>query len=196
MRINWKIVLFVLLISYGAIQHFLKRPLLHDGVSIAFTTTQQLTNQADITLNGYNINPLQTFTIKARVLSATHYFFDREADLSPVDLALGWGPMSDDAILKNIKISQANRFYYWKVNNFFIPRAQIEKNSANMHMIPANDQIEKTLKTIKTGQLVEITGYLVEATAANGWRWKSSLSREDVGAGACELVYVKTISVN
>ena len=38
---------------------------------------------------------------------------DRESDLAPVDLALGWGRMSDEAILKDIQISQSGRFYFW-----------------------------------------------------------------------------------
>ena len=196
MRINWKFLLFVLLISYGAYQHFSKRPVVHsNGVIAALAPIQRATSQAGEALNGYNIKPIQTFAIEARVLSATHYSFDREADLAPVDLVLGWGPMSDEAILKDIKISQAGRFYSWHVDEFLIPRDQIEKNSANMHMIPANQQIEKTLKAVKQGQVVKITGFLVEAIASNGWYWKSSLSRDDTGAGACELVYVTAISV-
>ena len=29
--------------------------------------------------------------------------------------------------------------------------------------------------------------------APDGWRWRSSLTREDTGAGACELVWVERI---
>ena len=41
----------------------------------------------------YTITPLARYTITAVVLSRERYHNDREADLSPVDLALGWGPM-------------------------------------------------------------------------------------------------------
>ena len=197
MGINWKLLVFISLISYGAYQHSSKRPVMYgNGVLAALAPAQQSTSQSGLTFNDYNISPQQTFAIKARVLSATHYSFDREADLAPVDLILGWGPMSDEAILKDIKITQSNRFYHWHVDEFFIPRSQIEKNSANMHMIPADKQIEKTLKAVKEGQVVNITGFLVNASRSDGWYWKSSLSRDDIGAGACELVYVTTISVN
>ena len=80
------------------------------------------------------------------MLFTEHYALDREADLAKVDLARGWGPMSDDAILKQIDISQRNRFYYWHVDAFPIPREAIETNSANMHMVAADSHIEKTLK--------------------------------------------------
>ena len=36
---------------------------------------------------------------------------------------------------------------------------------------------------------------LIEVRGADGWRWRSSLTREDTGAGACELVWVERIAV-
>ena len=193
---NWKLIIFLALISYGAYQHFSNRPITHAaGVLASQQPLQNKASQSQFELNGYTLEPLQNFEIKARVLSAEHYTFDREADLAPVDLALGWGAMSDEAVLKQIRISQSGRFYFWHVDNFPVPREVIETSSANMHMIPADSQIEKTLKSIKAGQLVTISGYLVEAKAADGWRWKSSLSRSDTGRGACELVYVKAVTI-
>jgi len=195
--VNWKLILFVLLISYGAYQHFSHRPVIHgNGIIASQQPVQNSTNSSNFKLNGYTITPLESFEIEARVLSTEHYSFDREADLAPVDLALGWGKMSDEAILKDIKISQSNRFYFWHVNEFPIPRREIETNSANMHMIPADSIIEKVLEGIKAGQRVKLSGYLVQADSSDGWHWKSSLSREDTGNGSCELVYVKSAIVN
>src|SRR5579862_5982651 len=59
---------------------------------------------------GYDITALAKFSLQARVLSAEDYYFDRETDLVPVDLALGWGPMSDPQVLSKISISQGGRF--------------------------------------------------------------------------------------
>ncbi len=194
---NWKLIFLVALIGYGAYHHFSNRPIMHgNGVIASAQPQQQSTNQAKLTLNDYTITPLQAFEIEARVLSAEHYSIGRAADLVPVDLALGWGPMSDEAVLSKIDISQGNRFYYWHVDAYPIPREQIESNSANMHMIPADSTIEKTLKSIRAGQVVKLSGYLVEVNAADGWHWRSSLSRTDTGSGACELVYVKALSVS
>jgi hypothetical protein len=166
------------------------------GIIASQSPVQSSTSQTNFILNGYKITPLDSFEIEARVLAAEHYSLGREADLSPVDLALGWGKMSDEAILSKINISQSNRFYYWHVDEFPIPRREIETQSANMHMIPADAEIEKSLKSIRPGQVVKLSGYLVEANASDGWHWKSSLTREDTGNGACELVYVKSVMVN
>ena len=46
----------------------------------------------------------------------------------------------------------------------------------------------------RQGDRVRINGWLVEANAADGWRWRSSTSRDDSGGGACEVVYVCSIS--
>lgn len=198
---NWKLALFIGLLSFGAYQHFAKQPITHGNGILAGnlpiqTSLPQPLNDANFSLNGYQLKLLQKFDLQARVLSTEHYSSDREADLSPVDLALGWGSMSDEANLKDIAISQSGRWYFWHVDHFPIPREQIEQNSANMHMIPADKTIEKVLKNIKTGQIVQLSGYLVEAFANDGWHWKSSLTRNDIGAGACEVVYVKSISVS
>ena len=45
------------------------------------------------------------------------------------------------------------------------------------------------------GDVVSLDGMLVEADKANGWRWRSSLTRDDTGNGACELVYVQSLTV-
>ena len=60
-----------------------------------------------------------------------------------------------------------------------------------MHIIPADEMIEDDIKDIREGQIVELSGYLVRADGNNGWRWISSLTRDDTGARACELFYVR-----
>lgn len=129
------------------------------------------------------------------MLAVKHYYLGREAELSPIDLALGWGRMSDQTVINKINVTQSNRFYFWHVDEFPIPRAEIETHSANMHMVPANDQIEKRLKSVRVGQLVHLDGYLIEARASDGWCWKSSLTRNDTGNGACEVLLVKSIEL-
>lgn len=210
---NWKLLAVIALISWGAYNHWQKRPVIHGPGITASTAPQQrevtgsspttsaqpeqraAASSAEQTLNGYRIIPLADFSIEARVLSTKHYSIGREASLSPVDLALGWGRMSDEAVLARIDISQSGRFYFWRTENFPIPRREIETHSANMHMVPADKYIERKLEMIRPGQIVTFSGQLIEAQASDGWRWRSSLTREDTGNGACELVLVKSLSV-
>jgi hypothetical protein len=141
--------------------------------------------------NEYTLTALAHFSMNARALAVEHYRFDREAGLAPVDVAFGWGPMSDSAVLSKVRISQGGRFYTWHVDQLPVPRRDIEVNSANMHLIPASADVERKIKRVRVGHLVELSGYLVEAASRDGWRWRSSTSREDTGAGACELIWVE-----
>lgn len=141
--------------------------------------------------NGYKIIALATFRGQARALSVKWYRNDREAQLSPVDLVLGWGPMSDQAVLDHIRIRQSGRWYHWFTKEFPIPRREIEIHSANMHMIPADNDVVQSLKSVRKGDLVVFSGYLVSAHGQDNWSWKSSLTRTDTGPGACELVWVE-----
>jgi hypothetical protein len=145
----------------------------------------------------YKITALASFDITARVIRAEHYHFDRESDLAPVDLALGWGPMSDTAVLHGLSFSQDHRFYFYHWDHAPpIPAGEIVTHSANMHLIPANGGVAKRLSRIRAGNLVHFTGYLVKVDAPDGWHWVSSLTRTDTGGGACELVWVEDLDAS
>lgn len=140
------------------------------------------------------VTPVARFEVEARVLGTKRYRGKRDAELSPVDLALGWGPMSDQAVLDRLDISQKVRFYLWKSKGPLpIARSAIERNSANMHMIPADETVQDDLLKVRPGELVRFRGYLVNVRAADGWRWNTSTTRNDTGGGACELVWVEEI---
>jgi hypothetical protein len=64
-----------------------------------------------------------------------------------------------------------------------------------MHMIPADARVAHALKRVRTGDVIVIDGMLVEADKPGGWRWRSSMTRTDTGAGACELVYVQDLRI-
>ncbi|MGO4551637.1 hypothetical protein AB4059_11100 [Lysobacter sp. 2RAF19] len=149
----------------------------------------------DIRLQPARLQPLAGFSVDARVLSREDYTLGREADLSPTDLALGWGRMREDAVLSQLNIDQSNRWYHYRWQGAPpIPTREIIRSSANMHMIPANADAARVLSQVRTGDNVRIDGWLVEADAPDGWHWRSSLTREDSGNGACEVVYVCSIA--
>ncbi|HPB68545.1 MAG TPA: hypothetical protein PLT76_00370 [Candidatus Omnitrophota bacterium] len=144
---------------------------------------------------GYRITPLASFELEALVLGAKHYSWGRTGRLVPVDLALGWGPMSDGRIVRKIGIHQYNRFYHWWTRTSIIQRRDVEIHSANMHLIPAREEVAREMKKVKRGQVVSLEGYLVNVKGEDGWSWTTSLTREDIGWGACELIWVEDFSV-
>lgn len=140
----------------------------------------------------YTFTPLARFAAEAVVLSRRNYSGGHESTLCPTDFALGWGAMSDAAVLNAIRISQDMRwfFYEWR-GELPVAPAEIAPSAANMHLIPANDEVRRTLQTVKRHDLLRFSGYLVEARHPDGWVWRSSTTRTDSGAGACEVVWVE-----
>jgi len=141
------------------------------------------------------LKPLAGFSVDARVLSREDYRRGRESELSPTDLALGWKRMAQDDVLSKLALSQSVRFfsYRWE-NQPPLPPQEISVSAANMHMIPSSDAVAQALADVRKDDRVRIEGWLVEATAKDGWRWRSSITREDTGGGACEVVYVCSIT--
>jgi len=138
------------------------------------------------------------FDIEARVLRKAIYRLDGGADIAPVDLGVGWGPMSDSAVVEALEFSQMGRFLYWKPRDparFPLAPEALLRNAAQLHLIPATRSIESRLKRLRPGERIGIGGYLVDVTGPGRFVWRTSLSRSDSGAGACEIVYVETLDV-
>lgn len=144
----------------------------------------------------YLVTGLAEFTIRAKVLSRERYRFDTESTLSPIDFALGWGPMSDQSIVDEFEVSQGFRWYEWRTDSMPIPQQEVVAHSANMHLIPADEQVEEVLLSVQRGEVVQMSGYLVQVEGDDGWKWRSSMTRADSGARACEVVWVEAVTRN
>ena len=153
-------------------------------------------NEQVKTFDGFTMTNLSVLDGEFRVLSRENYSVGREAEISPVDFALGWGKMAEPEIYKQLSIRQGNRWYYWRYENTPpIDVREIETHSANMHIIPANKEIAKQIAKVDQDDLIYLKGQLVEVRSQDGWTWWSSLSREDTGNGACELFLIEGIRI-
>ena len=189
-------IVSIIVLGYLILRDWDSGPIEHPpGVLVAEMPSQvDLQQFPSFQLDDYQLTRKARFEIRARVLSKEPYYMGRTADLAPIDLALGWGAMSDSAVLDQIEISQSARWYHTR---YELPPPitdqQIISSSSNMHMIPAKKAIERSLKKLRTGDIVLIKGYLVDVNHESGWHWQSSMSRTDTGNGACELVYVESL---
>ena len=150
-----------------------------------------------MTLGRWHLTPRARYDITARVLSREDYHFDLISDLVPEDLALGWGPMSDNRVLSAFTISQGGRFYMWmpKQPELPIPRQVVIEHSANTHVIPANRATRRQLERLRVGQVVHLTGFLVDGVRDDGAYIHTSMTRSDTGPGACEVMLVEQVDV-
>ena len=146
------------------------------------------------TLGHWRLTPRARYDITARILGREDYHFDALADLVPEDLALGWGPMSDNRVLQAFEITQAARFYSWRLRQTVpIPRQAVIEHSANTHVIPADAVVARQLGRLRVGQVVHLTGYLVNGVRDDGAYINTSLTRTDSGPGACEVMLVEEV---
>jgi hypothetical protein len=184
-------------LAYLVVRDWEQKPITHPPGVLAHETPLQVDVQASsFGMDDYQITKKARFDIHARVLSTEQYYLNREADLSPIDLALGWGVMSDQSLLEQLDISQSSRWYRWRYEGSLpVSDQQIISNSGNMHMIPATASVERSIMKLREGDLVTLQGYLVDVDHQSGWRWRTSMTRTDTGAGACEIVYVESITV-
>jgi hypothetical protein len=191
------VVLLLLLATWGAVSWWHRRPVHAPPGVLAAGAPVQVdlpAGSARLQQGDFTLDARAHFDITARVLSREDYSSDAISSLSPVDLAMGWGRMSDSDVLSHIDISQSARFYYWHTKAFPIPREEIEQSSANMHMIPSDRSIDRQLHDVHPGQVIHIEGFLVDISRKDGWHWNTSLTRDDVGAGACEVIYIESLS--
>jgi len=184
-------------IGWGAWNWISDRPL-HppDGVLAADEPQQTDVPSGDkLQVGHWTLTVRAEYRITARVLARERYHFDALADLVPEDLALGWGPMSDNRNLRAIDISQSNRFYYWRASaDSSVARDSIITHSANTHVIPQNALVARQLSRLRPGEVVTLSGELVDGARDDG-RWiRTSMVRNDTGAGACEVMLVSDVT--
>lgn len=188
---------FFLLILYGAYGWWRERPVEQPpGVLVAESPRQTpVANPRPWKRADYTVRPLARYELAARIVGKESYRFDATADISPMDLALGWGRLSDSAVLDRLELRQSSRWLTWRYDRPPIPPAEIQRSLANVHVIPADTHVTQTLERLRPGQVVELHGYLVEVRGPGGGAWVSSLSREDDGKGACEIMWVERVDL-
>lgn len=165
----------------------------HGHRAIAAPEQHALAQAHPLSIGHFTLQPRASFAMTVRVLSREDYQLDELAPLAPTDLALGWGRMADDKVLGKIRISQSNRLYYWYADDYPIPRKEIESSSANMHMVPANDDMAAKLRDVRPGDVVHVEGQLVDVRRDDGWHMATSLARDDDGAGSSEIVLIERL---
>jgi hypothetical protein len=192
-------ILKVFLVSYivwGAWHWNANRPVrAPDGILAEGEPQQTMISEQRLRIGRWTLTKRATYQLTARVLAREPYHFDAMSDLVPEDLALGWGPMSDNSVLRTIDISQSNRFYYWRASSATrLARETIISHSANTHVIPQTPAVARALARLRPGEVVTLSGDLVDAVRDDGRSLKTSLVRTDTGPGACEVMLVTDVT--
>jgi hypothetical protein len=90
------------------------------------------------------------------------------------------------------------RFLFWKPKDwtsFPLSVSQTISHAAQIHAIPADADVERTLRKFRPGQIVHLSGYLVDVRGPGGFTWNTSLRRDDTGDGACEIMWIESATL-
>jgi len=140
---------------------------------------------------------VESYSLEATVLAVKWYGMGKEAIVSPLDLALAWGPLNDPEILEGLEVDHTYRYYHWYASEPVLQKwggkRAIINNTANVHIIPENMVVQDWLKDVEPGDQLKLTGYLVDVRAPELGTWKTSRSRTDHGPGACEIFLVMNV---
>jgi len=139
------------------------------------------------------------FEIIGEAVSVAQYRWAFTNPYFEVDLGLAWGPRVESYKQKVI-FRQTARWLMWSFQGEIdaATRFDIQSHVGNLHLIPAGGRpnIQKAIRSLEKGDRVRIKGYLVRIYGpAGNVVASSSTSREDLGDGACEIVWVEEIQI-
>ena len=153
-------------------------------------------------LQGHTLHLRARYDVTALVRHVRGYdhwwYHDSMGSLVPYDAVLAWGPSSNPEQVRNFTFRQFGRYYTWHTYEPITPdRARMFSESmANTHLIPANEELRGKLDLLDPGQVVRLEGYLVDVEGPDTPRMlRTSLTRQDQGAGACEVMLVEGVTI-
>ena len=147
-----------------------------------------------------SIIPVAGYQISGVVVSKEFYSNDWESKISPMDLTIVWGKLAEPDFDRYITYSQRNRWYFYTYKSGSpFDNSFVVSHSGNNHIIPADENINEAIKTIKEKDKVVLVGFLVNLKGTYKGQtvtWNTSLTRTDTGNGSCELFYVSKVRID
>ncbi len=158
----------------------------------------------------YFLKPLYSYDISGLVVSnvTTGSIFDvgRKAFapdlLNFKDVCLVWGQNIRNDSYRAFKFESQGYACYPIPKNQSLGKTALFQNQffSNNHLLPKDDAVARTINSIRNGDQVHIKGYLVNERivykqSGGSVSRRSSVTRDDQGDGACEIVLVESVEI-
>lgn len=138
---------------------------------------------------------LAQYSVEGVIKSKEFYLLDYPSQISRYDFALAWGDLNNEQVDEHIRYSQSGRWYCYNYSEgVSVSPDYIAQHSANIHLIHRDGDILKKIIFAGEDSRVRLKGFLVNVNFKDG-PWKTSLTRNDSGNGACEIMYVTSIEI-
>lgn len=146
--------------------------------------------------------PRASYRVTGYAVEKSNLLLDEWDFVTPMDLALAWGPVAAPEVLSRLDFHLSRRYvsYRWR-GPAPLPPGILASHIANNHLIPASEEVERALGEIRVGDLVSLSGKLVDLEIRDGagrlrFQNRTSLTRTDVGSGACEQIWVEAVALD
>lgn len=144
----------------------------------------------------FSLMPRAKYHTKAWAIAVDDGVDDAWAPILPLDVSLAWGPVAHPDVLKHISFHLKRRYVSLRWDaDMPLRKDQVMHHASNHHLIPSSADVMQSLEQIRPGDFVQLDGLLVDLRGPPGMM-RTSLSRTDVGNGACEVLYVQYVEVS
>jgi hypothetical protein len=108
--------------------------------------------------------------------------------------------MGDPAVDRWVEVRQENRWYFYrKQANAPLSLEDIRNSSANVHIIPATEELAAVIQGLRPNDFVLMEGKLVDVEVDNLgeiFHFQTSLTRSDSEDNSCEIFFVESVLTN
>jgi hypothetical protein len=146
--------------------------------------------------------PRATYQVTGYAVEKSTVLLDDWDFVTPMDLALAWGPAATPEVLQRLDFHLSRRYvsYRWKGQAPLGPGV-LASHIANHHLIPSSEEVERALADVRVGDVVSLAGKLVDLEIRDQagrvrFENRTSLTRTDVGSGACEQIWVEAVAAD
>ncbi len=148
------------------------------------------------------LTPRATYQVTGYAVEKSTQLLDEWDFVLPMDLALAWGPVATPEVLSRLDFHLSRRYVSWRWRGSPpLAPGDLESHIANNHLIPASDEVARALDEVRVGDVVTLAGKLVDVRVSDEQgrvrhESRTSLTRTDVGSGACEQIWVEAVAVD
>lgn len=200
--------LFLLITIIMVVSFFLKKelpPKTEILESVYQVPIQTNTNDPIFSFNyrndSYKIIPQADYELWGLIISHNNigkigdiYHTEESVDLK--DACVLWGENLETGAYLKGKYKSGSWTCYWDFKTYEDYHSFNENEVANNHLITADPDIQNRIRNLKIGNQIHIKGNLVNyENEKTGWKRSTSMTREDTGNGACEVIFVEELEV-
>jgi|YNPMSStandDraft_2_1061718.scaffolds.fasta_scaffold00039_53 hypothetical protein len=199
MKFKYFLLILAILMVAGVITYYdiileIEDQYFVESIDVSKPPLQQKARLMKINHKGYELTSENSIIFRGKILNVHRYTNDDFAEISPIDIGLGWDIMADEKNLEKITVFQYSRAMYFNISGYMIDKRTAYLYSANIHIIPSNEDLEKIVLKLLKGDIVELKGRLVDVKGEKFWR-TTSLSRTDEGLGSTEILWLEDIKI-